>query len=106
VLYLAQAEASKVKTSTVTTMPIGDRPMDWLGHAACRDSDPELFFPASDMSASAGRARVEAAKKVCRRCPVRGTCLSWAFDNGQEAGVWGGMTEEERRRLRRRPVPG
>jgi WhiB family transcriptional regulator, redox-sensing transcriptional regulator len=92
--------------SAVTAVPAGDRPMDWLDHAACRGSDPELFFPASDLSAGAGRAQVDAAKQVCRRCPVSGTCLSWAFDNGQEAGIWGGTTEEERRRARRLPTPG
>jgi WhiB family transcriptional regulator, redox-sensing transcriptional regulator len=88
--------------STVTAVPLGDGPVDWLDQAACRGSDPELFFPASHVSATAGRAQVEAAKKICRCCPVKGTCLSWAFDNGQEAGIWGGLTEEERRRLGRR----
>jgi WhiB family redox-sensing transcriptional regulator len=78
----------------------GDRRTDWLDHAACRRSDPELFFPATDSGAA--RAQVEAAKKVCRRCLVKAACLSWALDNGQEAGIWGGMTEEERHHLRRR----
>jgi WhiB family transcriptional regulator, redox-sensing transcriptional regulator len=77
----------------------GDRDTAWLHRAACRHVDPELFFPDSDVRPT--RAQVEAAKKVCRRCPVRGTCLSRALDNGQEAGIWGGTTEEERRRLRR-----
>ncbi len=88
---------------TTSTVPAGDRRTDWLDHAACRRSDPELFFPASDIRAA--RPQVEAAKKVCRRCPVRGTCLSWAVDNGQQAGIWGGLTEEERHRLSRRRTP-
>jgi WhiB family redox-sensing transcriptional regulator len=92
-----------MKTSTAPAVPGGERRTDWLGNAACRDADPELFFPVSDIRAA--RAQVEAAKKVCRRCPVRGTCLSWALDHEQEAGIWGGMTEEERRRLRRRQRP-
>jgi WhiB family transcriptional regulator, redox-sensing transcriptional regulator len=72
--------------------------------AACRRADPELFFPPTEITVA--RAQVEAAKMVCRRCPVSGTCLSWALDNDQEAGIWGGTTEEERRRLRRRrPAP-
>jgi WhiB family transcriptional regulator, redox-sensing transcriptional regulator len=95
-----------MSTSTETAVALGDRPMDWLDQAACRGSDPELFFPASDMSTGAGRVQVEAAKQVCRRCLVKATCLSWAFDNGQEAGIWGGLTEEERRRLGRRLTPG
>jgi WhiB family transcriptional regulator, redox-sensing transcriptional regulator len=94
-----------MRMSAVTAVPLGDQPMEWLDYAACRGSDPELFFPASDISARAGRTQVEAAKQVCRRCLVKGACLSWAFENGQEAGIWGGLSEEERRRLRRRPTP-
>ena len=79
---------------------VAGQSMAWLDYAACRDSDPDLFFPATDVSP--GRAQVEAAKKVCRPCPVKGTCLSRALDYGPEAGIWGGTTEAERRRLRRR----
>jgi WhiB family redox-sensing transcriptional regulator len=94
-----------MSTSTAPAVPIGDERTAWLGNAACRNSDPELFFPVGDVRQA--RAQAEAAKKVCRRCPVRGMCLARALDNGQEAGIWGGMTEGERRRLqaRRRP-PG
>ena len=74
-----------MRTSTVPAVPPGDRRTDWLDHAACRDSDPDLFFPASDTSA--GWAQVKAAKEVCRRCLVKGTCLSWALDNEPEAGI-------------------
>jgi WhiB family transcriptional regulator, redox-sensing transcriptional regulator len=76
-------------------------PLDWLDQAACRHCDPELFFPPAEFGA-AGRDRIAAAKQVCRRCPVQATCLSWALDTGQEAGIWGGTTELERRQLRRR----
>ena len=97
-----------METSTLPAGPAGDRSTDWLDRAACRRSDPELFFPVTDIRAA--RAQVEAAKKVCRRCPVKGTCLSWAMDSGPEAGIWGGTTEEERRQLRhlhrrRRGIP-
>jgi WhiB family redox-sensing transcriptional regulator len=70
----------------------------WRDYAACRDTDPELFFPAG----TAGPALVQAeqAKLVCAACPVRRPCLDWAMASGQEAGVWGGTTEEERRALR------
>lgn len=92
----ARMGAGDVRPLMVT---VSDRNTDWLDHAACRYCDPELFFP--DSNVRPARAQVEAAKKVCRGCSVRGTCLSWALDHGQEAGIWGGTTEQERRQLRR-----
>ncbi len=72
--------------------------MDWRDRAACLREDPELFFPIGQ----AGPAVVQAeeAKRVCRRCEVRETCLSWALEAGLDHGVLGGMTEVERRSLR------
>jgi WhiB family redox-sensing transcriptional regulator len=70
---------------------------DWRGHAACRDADPELFFPLSTSDTSL--LQIEAAKQICRTCPVREPCLRWALDSG-DAGVWGGTTEDERRNRR------
>ena len=46
--------------------------------------------------------QIEEAKAVCRRCPVVEPCLQWALESGQDAGVWGGLTEDERRALKRR----
>jgi WhiB family redox-sensing transcriptional regulator len=46
--------------------------------------------------------QLEQAKAVCRRCPVTDECLSWALESGQDAGIWGGMGEDERRALKRR----
>ena len=71
---------------------------DWRDHAACRDVDPELFFPLGTVGASL--PQIEQAKQICRTCPVCRSCLRWALDHG-DAGVWGGTTEEERRRQRR-----
>jgi hypothetical protein len=48
--------------------------------------------------------QIEDAKTVCRRCEVTDACLDWALRTGQDAGVWGGLTEDERRTLRRRRV--
>jgi WhiB family transcriptional regulator, redox-sensing transcriptional regulator len=76
---------------------------DWRDHAACRYHDPELFFPISTTGAAA--PQVEAAKRVCAGCPVRLQCLRWSLDTGQDAGIWGGTTDEERRLLRRVPAP-
>ncbi|SEG87319.1 WhiB family transcriptional regulator, redox-sensing transcriptional regulator [Actinacidiphila yanglinensis] len=73
--------------------------MDWRKQAQCRGEDPELFFPVS--SAGSGMMQTEKAKSVCRRCPVREQCLEWALENGQY-GVWGGLSEDERRGMRRR----
>jgi WhiB family redox-sensing transcriptional regulator len=73
-----------------------DRRRDWRHDAACGDADPDLFFP-DDIKPAAGKLRL--AKLICRSCQVSASCLSWALA-GHEAGVWGGMTEDERRRLR------
>lgn len=82
--------------------------VNWRETAACRDADPDLFFPLGP--AGPALVRVEEAKRVCRACPVQAPCLAWALDHGVGSGVWGGTTEDERRALRRpavrdRPVP-
>ena len=70
--------------------------VDWRGHAACRGTGPDELFV---KGAAQNRATL-----ICRGCPVRTECLADALDNGIEFGVWGGMTERERRALlRRRP---
>lgn len=71
----------------------------WRDQAACRNADAELFFPAGHTDAAIDRIR--AAKAVCRTCPVQKPCLQFALDTNQEAGVWGGKDEDERRRLRK-----
>lgn len=74
--------------------------MDWRHSAVCRDEDPELFFPVGNSGPAV--LQIAEAKAVCARCPVSAECLSWALDTGQDAGVWGGMSEDERRALKRR----
>jgi WhiB family transcriptional regulator, redox-sensing transcriptional regulator len=74
--------------------------MDWRHRAACRDEDPELFFPVG--TSGPALSQVAEAKAVCTRCPVTASCLAWALESGQDAGVWGGMSEDERRALKRR----
>jgi len=76
--------------------------MDWRHIAACREVDPELFFPIGNSGPAL--LQIEEAKQVCRRCPAIDECLRWAIDTGQDAGVWGGMSEDERRALKRRTV--
>lgn len=73
--------------------------VDWRKVAACRDDDPELFFPIGKVGPAAQQA--EQAREVCRGCPAIGYCALFAFEAGQDSGVWGGMTEDERRALKR-----
>ena len=68
--------------------------MDWRHQAACRDEDPELFFPIGNTGPAL--MQIEQAKAVCRRCPVVEPCLKWAMETGQDSGVWGGTSEDER----------
>lgn len=66
----------------------------WMELANCRGMDPELFFP--------GRGEVVAqVKAVCRECDVQAECLAYAMNVGEYHGIWGGLSECERRRLRR-----
>lgn len=74
--------------------------MDWRQRAACRDEDPELFFPIG--TGGPALVQTEQAKAVCHRCPVIDPCLEWAVETNQSTGVWGGMNETERLALRRR----
>ncbi|MEU7031422.1 WhiB family transcriptional regulator [Streptomyces sp. NPDC046275] len=74
--------------------------MDWRHNAACRDEDPELFFPVGNTGPAL--LQIEEAKAVCRRCPVLEQCLVWALEYGQDSGVWGGLSEDERRAMKRR----
>lgn len=71
----------------------------WRSRAACRQSDPELFFPIGNT----GQAlmQIEEAKQFCRACRVTETCLEWALTVGV-IGVWGGTTDAEREAIKRR----
>jgi WhiB family redox-sensing transcriptional regulator len=66
----------------------------WHDQANCLGVDPDLFFPERGAS-------TREAKEVCRGCVVREDCLEYALTNGEKFGIWGGMSERERRRLRR-----
>jgi WhiB family redox-sensing transcriptional regulator len=78
---------------------------DWRHRARCRDVEPETFFPVGTTGPAA--AQTQAAKAICALCPVKDECLEWALGAGSssEYGVWGGLTEEERRGLRRQQGP-
>jgi len=68
----------------------------WHELAACSETDPDAFFPELGEPTAA-------AKRVCRSCPVRAECLQYALDNHERFGVWGGLSERERRHLIREP---
>lgn len=71
----------------------------WRGRSACRDSNPEVFFPIG--STGIALEQIETARRICAACPVNSLCLEFALATNQEAGIWGGTTEEERRKLRK-----
>lgn len=72
----------------------------WVVEGSCVGLNPELFFPVNGSSST-----TPVAKRVCADCVVRIECLTYALENGLEHGIWGGLTELERRRLRRPDVP-
>jgi WhiB family redox-sensing transcriptional regulator len=71
----------------------------WRANSACRDSDPDIFFPIG--STGPALEQIETARRICTACNVSEECLEFALATNQEAGVWGGTTEEERRKLRK-----
>ena len=73
---------------------LGDAP-PWQEQALCSQTDPEAFFP--DKGGS-----TREAKRICGRCDVKAECLQYALDREERYGVWGGLSERERRNLKRR----
>ncbi|MBL1100107.1 WhiB family transcriptional regulator [Streptomyces sp. 205] len=69
-------------------------------HGACAGEDPELFFPVGNNAAA--REQADEAKAVCYRCPVMEICGQWALEHRIESGVWGALTEDDRRAILRR----
>ena len=75
---------------------------DWREKASCRSVDPDLFFPVGTTGVALDQ--IEQAKAVCRSCDAQAPCLEFALSTNQESGVWGGTSEEERRKLRKQWV--
>jgi predicted Fe-S protein YdhL (DUF1289 family) len=71
-----------------------DEAADWRERAVCAQTDPDAFFPEKGQS-------TREAKRVCAGCEVRSECLQYALDNDERFGVWGGLSERERRAWRR-----
>jgi WhiB family redox-sensing transcriptional regulator len=77
-------------------VPVTDeRP--WMVFAACREQDPDLFFPQT-------KEEAERAIAICRTCPVRSECREYSLEAAERFGVWGGLTEKQRLRLLRQPA--
>jgi WhiB family redox-sensing transcriptional regulator len=72
-----------------------DDPLAWQSDALCAQTDPEAFFPEKGGS-------TRDAKKICASCEVRAQCLEYALANDERFGIWGGLSERERRKLRKR----
>jgi WhiB family redox-sensing transcriptional regulator len=95
----AVVESDDELTVDELTVDIGDdgATLPWQEQALCAQTDPEAFFPEKGGS-------TREAKRVCGRCDVRGDCLSFALAHDERFGIWGGLSERERRRLKRRAV--
>lgn len=74
-----------------------DGELSWQADALCAQTDPEAFFPEKGGS-------TRDAKRVCNECPVREACLDYAMENDERFGIWGGLSERERRRLRKQSI--
>lgn len=72
-----------------------DNPLAWQSDSLCAQTDPEAFFPEKGGS-------TRDAKKICSSCEVRTQCLEYALENDERFGIWGGLSERERRKLRKR----
>ena len=72
-----------------------DNPLSWQADALCAQTDPEAFFPEKGGS-------TREAKRICEGCEVRSECLDYALENDERFGIWGGLSERERRKLRKR----
>ena len=96
---MGQAVASVTGQAFVGFTVFGLEPdaQSWQEQALCAETDPEAFFPEKGGS-------TREAKKICTGCEVKAQCLEYALSNDERFGIWGGLSERERRRLRRRAV--
>lgn len=86
-------EFDRVLTVTVPGLT-GEAPETWMDDGLCAQTDPDMFFPEKGGS-------TKGAKKVCASCDVREQCLAFALKNEERFGIWGGLSERERRKLAR-----
>lgn len=87
-------------TILASSLVLGAADYSWREHALCRDTNPELFFPVG--TTGLALVQIDRARQVCGECTVRSECLDYALETNQDSGIWGGLSEEERRVIRRR----
>jgi WhiB family redox-sensing transcriptional regulator len=101
-VLLAYSTKSQVINLSIlaTSLALGSADYSWRNEALCRDTDPELFFPIG----TTGQAllQISEAKNVCCECTVKRECLEFAIETNQDCGIWGGLSEDERRDVRRK----
>ncbi|MFD5553004.1 MULTISPECIES: WhiB family transcriptional regulator [unclassified Streptomyces] len=83
--------------SVETVEGMDEEELGWQERALCAQTDPESFFPEKGGS-------TREAKKVCLACEVRSECLEYALANDERFGIWGGLSERERRRLKKAAI--
>jgi WhiB family transcriptional regulator, redox-sensing transcriptional regulator len=93
----AQAAGNLATVVDIFAAVDDEGPLSWQERALCAQTDPEAFFPEKGGS-------TREAKKVCGSCEVRSDCLDYALANDERFGIWGGLSERERRKLKRRAV--
>jgi len=97
---LALVDVQEPTVEDVTILPLADEEDEdggWQERALCAQTDPEAFFPEKGGS-------TREAKKVCLGCDVRGECLEYALAHDERFGIWGGLSERERRRLKKSAI--
>jgi WhiB family transcriptional regulator, redox-sensing transcriptional regulator len=96
-MYAAPAEFASIATDVLSMVELlgTDDEQDWQERALCAQTDPEAFFPEKGGS-------TREAKRICSGCEVRAECLEYALAHDERFGIWGGLSERERRRLKRR----
>lgn len=93
---LTQGEREGLTGRTVVADLLGNAP-DWQERSLCSQTDPEAFYPEKGGSTAD-------AKRICSRCEVKSECLEYALTHDERFGIWGGLSERERRKLKRRAI--
>ncbi|NYH79417.1 WhiB family redox-sensing transcriptional regulator [Actinopolyspora biskrensis] len=92
---LAEGEEARIGELDILAGLIdSEEDQDWQERALCAQTDPEAFFPEKGGS-------TREAKRICAGCEVRSECLEYALEHDERFGIWGGLSERERRRLKR-----
>jgi WhiB family redox-sensing transcriptional regulator len=94
---VAQGSRRSAVSETLDVLETEEEELGWQERALCAQTDPEAFFPEKGGS-------TREAKKVCLSCDVRGECLEYALGHDERFGIWGGLSERERRRLKKEAV--